>query len=1067
MPKPIFSLPVYVRNPSGSSKQELDTEMNRIIDAMYPLNAHAAAELAAQIAADAARAEAAADITVYSAYTFILNGNGTSNPITLPLDGLDTRMVELSTNTGTFYPNVHYTVEDDQLELVPGSDLDVWPLGTANMMVRIKKPVDTAALEADNITLDEQPLDAVLRGGGPGTTRAHLVTLISVGLVPEHGKTYDAGGLVYRGETGSTLIADLLGLVPHGQITAAHWGLEPGQTTDCAPQLQAMINYAESIAAGRTHYQIELVGTGDWMPVASGLVNNFASITYTNWKLRAIAGAWSGALDHTLVPSVGVPDRLTPQADCLMRVGRHHRPSGTGGQPIKPVFGDGFALNCDLRTSGLVIGGVEGLTVQNIDISAPLVFGLYIVAGGVAKNLDNILISQTGNNSDENTPYFRTAYGLWTGPGADLSFGDLTIRYCRTNIMNEAQCYYTALTHPYNGWRGSRDLTVAYDDATFQTTVSGGVLTGLTIVSGGKNYAVGDTLYIERYTGDTGLPFVQNKHHNFENWRNIACIIVTSVGGNGAIIGWRFCTNRHGEEARGAGYVDAETRTAYHIQLIQPYNLYQRGNGEASIDQFYMDKGIVYMDGASKMWIGALYGLFSEDVTTEGLFVFKARAGQNNDILSFQIDRVKVGIKATNKRGYTPARVFVVDETEAAFRSAQPRIAPHQPNGQSTYWFSFPSTEGSVQRFVTQDQFEGTSGDYYFDWDLSDVGFAGSLYALPCSRDLTVRSAVDQSQVFRYRYLPEWPSEAPAITDPLARAHTVRVFVPDAVQLGGHPLMIRWSGMHRPGGSYGGFSLQAPSFNLNDQTDLSFLYQSGDLGDWLDAEFDVYQDGAGTVPCTTAGQDVRCWKGRRGLLTWTQSGAGLQLLYGIDARGRPYVYSDGAANRRLVSNVLNLSASTSLTAFAGIVARSASSSASLIGQNGTAVPSWRIRVPSAATVGLPVSDIVLVSPGGYDTASSGLGAVPPAFRAIVGTIDLDTAAMTHRNEGSTPGVSSIVQPGAALPNAATSVGANVNGANPFTGDIYQIGIVNRVLSDEDITEAISRMDAAMGRVFYS
>jgi hypothetical protein len=901
--------------------------------------------------------------------------------------------------------------------------------------------------------------------GGRASTRAEFVALNATLQALPAGAVVQFGGEFYRRALSATWIGDAHGFVPQGAITAAHWGLTPGRTTDCAPQLQAMIHYAESIATDRTHHQIELVGTGDYMPVASGLVNHSASITFTNWKLKAIAGAWSGALNYTLVPSVGQPSRMTPQTDCLMRVGWHFRPFGTGQQPIKPVFGDGFALNCDLLTSGLAIGGVESPVVQNIDVTGPLVFGVYVSTGGVVKDIGSILVSQTGNNSDENTPYFRTAYGLWTGPGADLSFGDVTIRYCRVNILNEAQCYFTALTHPYNGWKGSRDLNVFYTDATFQTVVSGGVLTGLTIVSGGTNYSVGDTLYIERYPGDTALDFVQNRHHNFDNWRNIACIVVTAVDTAGAITGWRFCTNRHGEVARGAGYVNGETRSAFHIQLIQPYNLVQRGQGEASIDQFYMDKGIVYMDGAPKMWIGALYGLFSDDVTTEGLFVFKAKAGQTNDILSFQIDRVKVGIKATNPRGYTPSRVIVVDQTEATFRTAQPRIAPHQPNGQSTYWFSFPSTEGSVQRFVTQDQFGGTPGAYFFDWNLADVGFAGSLYALPCSRDITVRSALDQSQVFRYRYLPEWPAEAPGITDPLARAHTVRVFVPDAVRLGGHPLMIRWAGMHKPGGSFGGFTLQAPSFSLNDQTDLGFLYQSGDLGDWLDAAFEVYQDAAGTVPCTTPGQDVRHWKGRRGLITWTQATAGAQLLYGIDARGRPYVYGDGASARRLVSGSLNLGASSGLTAFAGIVARSGAASGSVIGHNGTTAPSWRMRVPRAASAGNLAGDMVLVSAGGSDLAQSGLGAAPPVTRAVVGTIDLAAAQMTFRNDGRSPGVAAIVQPGAALPSGTVSVGGNNASGSPFNGDIYQVGFVNRVLSDEDITEAVSRMDAAMGRVF--
>jgi len=298
MPKPTFSLPVYVRNPSGSTKQELDTEMNRIIDAMYPLNAEAAAELAAQIAADAARAEAAADITVYSAYTFILNGNGTSNPITLPLDGLDTRMVELSTNTGTFYPNVHYTVEDDQLELVPGSDLDVWPLGTANMMVRIKKPVDTAALEADNITLDEQPLDAVLRGGGPGTTRAQLVVLNDAGAFAStpDGTVVHAGGHAYRRLAASTAIADLPGLVPEGVVVPAHFNAVGDGVADDWAQLQAAITYIQSF-----NPDLDLDLSRRRYAVSQTLVMSTSKSKIKNGELRAHPSFTAGVDGHFLL----------------------------------------------------------------------------------------------------------------------------------------------------------------------------------------------------------------------------------------------------------------------------------------------------------------------------------------------------------------------------------------------------------------------------------------------------------------------------------------------------------------------------------------------------------------------------------------------------------------------------------------------------------------------------------------------------------------------------------------------------------------------------------------------
>jgi hypothetical protein len=91
------------------------------------------------------------------------------------------------------------------------------------------------------------------------TTRASLVGAVSLGLVPDNGRQYDAGGLSYLGQTGATSISDLPGLVPAGLSNVAHYGAIEG--TDTA---NAAINTAAARAMMDAERTVRFPG-GDWV----------------------------------------------------------------------------------------------------------------------------------------------------------------------------------------------------------------------------------------------------------------------------------------------------------------------------------------------------------------------------------------------------------------------------------------------------------------------------------------------------------------------------------------------------------------------------------------------------------------------------------------------------------------------------------------------------------------------------------------------------------------------------------------------------------------------------------
>lgn len=88
-------------------------------------------------------------------------------------------------------------------------------------------------------------------------TRAQAVAACADGWRAKNGSVYDIGGHQYIGSTGATAIADMPGLLPHGDVMPDHWAenVTPG-TTDMRAAIQAAADYSQCIRFLATIYRI-------------------------------------------------------------------------------------------------------------------------------------------------------------------------------------------------------------------------------------------------------------------------------------------------------------------------------------------------------------------------------------------------------------------------------------------------------------------------------------------------------------------------------------------------------------------------------------------------------------------------------------------------------------------------------------------------------------------------------------------------------------------------------------------------------------------------------------------
>jgi hypothetical protein len=100
----------------------------------------------------------------------VYSGDGTSDPLQLVLSLDNPAKVELIVNGMVVRPGIDYGVSGVNLTLLPGGDLDVWPFGTDNIIVRIRRQLDLTDIDSDDVTYDGLPLTSALDTLFPGNT---------------------------------------------------------------------------------------------------------------------------------------------------------------------------------------------------------------------------------------------------------------------------------------------------------------------------------------------------------------------------------------------------------------------------------------------------------------------------------------------------------------------------------------------------------------------------------------------------------------------------------------------------------------------------------------------------------------------------------------------------------------------------------------------------------------------------------------------------------------------------------------------------------------------------------
>jgi hypothetical protein len=189
--------------------------------------------------------------------------------------------------------------------------------GTGDMLTSVYDPEDIA----------EPIFDAI--------NRAALVSRVSGGFVPTHGRVYRAGDLSYIGSAGATAIPDLPGLLPLGNIFVQHFGViadmtyEEQQIRDATGTLiseygwvrtggtdwRSLIVLADAYAAsvdrplwfkdGGYYWFTELAQTARWLAET-----DFGVTLWANFAKVSVAGldvAQSGLSCKTASAGLGVP----------------------------------------------------------------------------------------------------------------------------------------------------------------------------------------------------------------------------------------------------------------------------------------------------------------------------------------------------------------------------------------------------------------------------------------------------------------------------------------------------------------------------------------------------------------------------------------------------------------------------------------------------------------------------------------------------------------------------------------------------------------------------------------
>lgn len=224
-------------------------------------------------------------------------------------------------------------------------------------------------------------------------TRSHAIALIDDGWVPQTGLTYLIGGLAYLGQSGATVIADLPGLVPAGDVTPGHFGITGSVLVPTHfPTLQAAFD-----ALGADQKQAVTIHIEAGHAINSGL--------------RLIGGDWSRytitSADATVSLAAGFTgvnglDTFSANSLCVIREAKGPRWSIL--VDMADLYGCGIVAE---NKSDMIVSGGDGV----INAGA---FGLYV-------NTQSMVQAANSNFSGAGWGNRVTVNALLSAPQANFS----------------------------------------------------------------------------------------------------------------------------------------------------------------------------------------------------------------------------------------------------------------------------------------------------------------------------------------------------------------------------------------------------------------------------------------------------------------------------------------------------------------------------------------------------------------------------------------------------------------------------------------------------------------------
>lgn len=586
----------------------------------------------------------------YTEYVAIYDGDGTSSPLTLPLSVDDPDRLLVIVNGSVVRPDYDYTVSN--FSVFPTGDLSVWPHGEKNITIRLKREVDFAVIQDSDINSNGLPLSSVLSAGGPGTTRALLVSLVAAGWNPAVGTVVQAAGLSYRRVTGATAIADLPGWVPHGPVVPEHWAAVGDATADDYAALQKWLDFIcqneveHGVLRGRylTSKPLEIPNTapfGGNGRVIQGL-KLLASPTFSGestFLLTLRASRWK--ITQCYFDGGGVADGINI--------------NGTGRHLINSCHFRNIPNYCLYTAS----------TMQDC-----------IVSG-------NHFQPSVDSRQTKGTPY--TAYGIYA-PGGDWTAVGNTFQWTKCAVWTNSGGIILSGNHIYQGAGGGDELTPMTgrdDGVAIRCSGQNIVITG--------NYIDKGQILVNATIRRNGLQIVGNLFYTRATYADADAFVVIDATSdffvkNAIITGNNFHNNAVNGAADSPNLVPVVQGTST-LNPIDRFNgligsnygnLTENGqilNGTVSgAEALFSSK----VDGAPQLTLGSARSVGSARQVLSG----KRTDGGTGVLATLEVvNSISGSDVETGRVSWLADRTTIVNAGGTEYRVTPTRIAPQLPNG--------------------------------------------------------------------------------------------------------------------------------------------------------------------------------------------------------------------------------------------------------------------------------------------------------------------------------------------------------------------------------------------------